>query len=153
MLEQRALLTEMSQVVDLFPGAETSNAFGFQVVNNTAFFHAFDGVTDSLWKTDGTAAGTSKVSTSPDTIQYGDMVNVNGALFFIVRPVGISPFQLWKSDGTDAGTVLVDGSGVLWPFILGSAGSNVFMSSEIPPSVTSFGAATALSREPSCLPT
>ena len=74
------------------------------VVNGVLFFrstHTTDG-TVSLWKTDGTEAGTVMIKAGPPQ----NLINVAGTLFF----AGDDPtngVELWKSDGTAAGTVLV----------------------------------------------
>ncbi len=127
--------TFSSQLVDLLPGAESSNAAdyqGFDGSSDIAFFRAFDGTSTSLWKTDGTAAGTFKVSTTPDmTLSVRDTAYVNGTLFFFVQESsGQFQYQLWKSDGTAGGTSLLgsgwrrtnDGSST----IMGSVGNYVF---------------------------
>jgi ELWxxDGT repeat protein len=84
-------------------------------VNGTLFFAAND-YTDpdyllheELWKSDGTAAGTTLVK----DINPGEsgsrpefLTNVNGTLFFSAY-TGEFSFELWESDGTAAGTTLV----------------------------------------------
>jgi ELWxxDGT repeat protein len=74
------------------------------VVGGTCYF-AFDG---DLWKTDGTAPGTSFVhGVSP--FYYSNFAAVGGTIFF----AGSAPsspgsgVELWKSDGSAAGTELV----------------------------------------------
>jgi ELWxxDGT repeat protein len=58
-----------------------------------------------LWKTDGTAAGTTRVSDAL-VATFPAPVDVGGTLFF----AGYDPargWAVWKTDGTDAGTVKV----------------------------------------------
>src|SRR5207302_41772 len=76
-----------------------------------------------LWKSDGTAAGTTLVKdVYPGTHPYydyfgnrwdvpnssypGNLTNVNGTLFFTATD-GVHGAEQWTSDGTAAGTVLV----------------------------------------------
>ena len=75
-----------------------------------AFFAADDGVSGrELWRTDGTAGGTTLVR---DIVPGGDssapenLVNVGGTLFFTANTEATGS-ELWKSDGTEGGTVLV----------------------------------------------
>src|SRR6516162_3732493 len=79
-------------------------------LNGTLLFAANDGVHGTeLWKSDGTAAGTSLVKDinpgSAGSYPY-DFVKVNGTLFFAAND-GTHGKELWKSDGTAAGTGMV----------------------------------------------
>jgi ELWxxDGT repeat protein len=83
-------------------------------VNGTLFFAARDDNAtvahgNELWKSDGTAAGTTMVadivSGSGSSFPIG-LTNVSGSLFFFAYTPA-SNYQLWKSDGTAAGTVMV----------------------------------------------
>jgi ELWxxDGT repeat protein len=56
-----------------------------------------------LWKSDGTKLGTTQVYNF--NISIGNLVNVNGILFFTVYSNNL--IGLWKSDGTIAGTVFI----------------------------------------------
>ncbi len=84
-------------------------------VNGTLFFVAFDGTHgDTLWRSDGTEAGTllvkDNISGSNSYPLY--LTNVNGTIFF--ADGGNSRFaraSLWRSDGTAAGTTLVGANG------------------------------------------
>ncbi|WP_254175244.1 ELWxxDGT repeat protein [Planktothrix pseudagardhii] len=80
-------------------------------INNILYFSADDGIHESsLWKSDGTEAGTVLVKDinpfPPATGQPEHFKNVNGTLYFICDD-GVHGSELWKSDGTEAGTVLV----------------------------------------------
>jgi ELWxxDGT repeat protein len=69
-----------------------SNGVGYFIVGNA-----------SLWRTDGTAAGTYLVRTYR---LMHDLVNVDGTLFFVAAEYGVNS-AVYKSDGTAAGTVIV----------------------------------------------
>lgn len=76
-------------------------------INNILYFAAYDGAQVGLWKSDGTAVGTSMVmdfsSASPQSF-----VNMGGVLYFIVTDTEPNDLSgLWRSDGTAAGTYLV----------------------------------------------
>src|SRR5437879_6221725 len=105
-------------VKDINPGPGSAFATGVYQpkiradVNGTLFFAASDGTSGvELWKSDGTAAGTSLVKDiNPGSAgSYPtDLVNVKGTLFF---DAGGPNGGLWRSDGTAAGTVLVSAVG------------------------------------------
>ena len=70
-------------------------------INNTAIEGS------ELWRTDGTAIGTTivkDITLGSSSTTISDPVDANGTLFFIV---GNQNKALWKTDGTEAGTVLV----------------------------------------------
>jgi ELWxxDGT repeat protein len=80
-------------------------------VNGTLYFTTIAGpIEKDLWKTDGTAAGTSllKAFFPSGGEDPSNLTNVNGKLFFRVDadPHTLGP-ELWVSDGTAAGTHLV----------------------------------------------
>ncbi len=102
-----------SLVMDIDPGAGssfTSGVFNVTTVNGTLFFMAQDASHGfELWKSDGTAAGTTMVAdivsgAASSAPQF--LTDVNGTLFFTANDA-IHGFELWKSDGTTAGTQLV----------------------------------------------
>jgi uncharacterized repeat protein (TIGR01451 family) len=100
-------------VKDVLPGFFSSTPFGFTTVGQTVFFAAFDlGVGNELWKTDGTEAGTVRVTDANPgpgdliLVSFASSVEFKGTLFFL----GYEPthnLELWRSDGTEAGTVMV----------------------------------------------
>ncbi|TKK69322.1 T9SS type A sorting domain-containing protein [Ilyomonas limi] len=96
-------------VKDMVPGSGSSFPDGIMNVNGTVFFTiTADGVNETLWKSNGAAAGTVQVkgiSPGGTNLYYG-LVNKNGILMFVYANASLG-FELWKSDGTDAGTVLV----------------------------------------------
>ncbi|MBA3708609.1 MAG: hypothetical protein H0W83_07320, partial [Planctomycetes bacterium] len=104
----------VSQVLDGYPGSTTSLAASSPgngaVLGGFMYFSATDGVNGiELWRSDGTAAGTTLVkeinagsgSSSPTLL-----TKVGTTLFFRATD-GINGSELWKSDGTAAGTVMV----------------------------------------------
>lgn len=105
-------------VKDINPGAAhgipTLLEMNFASSGNLLFFIANDGVTGvELWKSDGTAAGTTLVKDivpplSGNGIMQGLewFVEINGILYFAAND-GINGGELWKTDGTAAGTVMV----------------------------------------------
>ncbi len=81
---------------------DTSYGTHLQLVSGKLYF-SFG---TSLYKSDGTVAGTAILANIPAQFSIGNLTDVNGTLFF----TGNDPTQgldLWKSDGTVAGTVLV----------------------------------------------
>jgi ELWxxDGT repeat protein len=96
-------------VKDVNPNTD-ANPSGYTLVNGTSYFTADDGIHGTeLWRTDGTAAGTSLVKDITPGASASFIYNITlfkGKLFFIVANNN-SPQQLWSSDGTDAGTQLV----------------------------------------------
>jgi ELWxxDGT repeat protein len=113
-LEDRTVPTATPHMVlDVNPRTLDSNPGGIVAVGPTAYFSTYDEHGVGLWKSDGTAAGTSLVKEiySGDTaylpappIQY--LTNVNGTVYFSGND-GANGQELWKSDGTAAGTVMV----------------------------------------------
>src|SRR5262245_36336939 len=73
-------------VLDINPNSQSSNPSGLVVIGSTAYFTANDGVHGvELWKSDGTAAGTTLVKEIyPGSYGTGPtyLTNVNGTLFF-----------------------------------------------------------------------
>lgn len=104
-LERRVLLAAQL-VADLIPGP----AGGMQQsqlydVGGTLFFTATRQGKSSLWRTDGTAAGT-RVLAPINSPEGWYRAAVGNTLYFLNGDAAHGD-ELWKSDGTPAGTVLV----------------------------------------------
>src|SRR5437773_6831155 len=87
----------------------------FTQVGATTFFAASDDTHGlELWKTDGTAAGTSLVrdfNPGPTNGFFADLyrgmvVTLNGNVLAIAND-GIHGYELWRTDGTVPGTFLL----------------------------------------------
>lgn len=100
-----------NRIMDIHPGAGSSNPTGFTVVGPNAYFSADDGANgDELWVTDGTSGGTMMVKDINPTALSGSSPSnfvVVGSEIFFYADDGTNGKELWKTDGTPAGTVLV----------------------------------------------
>ena len=107
-----------------------------------------DPVTEQIWKSDGTSAGTVKIADFawPSVDSWGSdypgsdrpgMAFVNGTVFFPASS-GAAPddVELWKTDGTPAGTVMVrdinPGAAASLPATLTPFGGRVYFSATDP---------------------
>ncbi|HYC91525.1 MAG TPA: ELWxxDGT repeat protein [Thermoanaerobaculia bacterium] len=91
-------------VRDLNPGNTHSSPEGLLTVGDRIFFVAHNGERQTLWVSDGSAAGTRVAN--PEVAANAPLANVDGTVYFAGanRLNGLEP---WKSDGTAAGTVMV----------------------------------------------
>src|SRR6516225_2833335 len=105
-LEDRTLLSAPQLLLDINPGAGSSNPAHTAVIGSEAYFTAND-VTHgtALWKTDGTTAGTVVVKDINHSPPYW-LTNVGGTLFFDAND-GTHGYELWKSNGSAAGTFML----------------------------------------------
>jgi ELWxxDGT repeat protein len=103
-LEDRRLLSVTASLLKDIAIGEGSSPRQEVQVNDSVFFIAILNEEASLWKTDGTEAGTVEVSPLPGSA--GQLTNVNGTLFFRAFD-GVGYYELWKSDGTAEGTAKV----------------------------------------------
>ena len=79
-------------------------------IGSTLFFAAYDGIGYELWKSDGTAAGTTHGQghlLGAGGSAPSELTELSGGTLFFVADDGTNGRELWKSDGTEAGTVLV----------------------------------------------
>ncbi|MFO0898334.1 MAG: ELWxxDGT repeat protein [Pirellulales bacterium] len=124
-----------SVVKDVRTGLDDSLSWngppGFAVtLGDEYYFVANDGGGSKLWRSDGTEAGTQKVSDQTDAVswRYG---NLNGRLVFDGSLAGHGE-ELWISDGTPAGTNPVTAdlseSAVPSPFI--AAGARAYFTAD-----------------------
>jgi ELWxxDGT repeat protein len=94
-------------VKDINPGTVSSLPNSLTVFNGALFFIADDGGGSAdVWRTDGTAAGTTKLDVAGTGSSASQLTPVNGTLFFTNND-GTNGFELWRSDGTMAGTTMV----------------------------------------------
>ena len=101
------------QVKDIKPGTGGRNgSFPNYLtdLNGTLYFVANDGTNgNELWKSDGTASGTTLVKNiidGSDSSYISEIVNFAGTLIFGAGNNNQNK-ELWKSDGTETGTVLL----------------------------------------------
>jgi ELWxxDGT repeat protein len=104
-------------VKDIFPGGfagyygntypRSSHPTPLAVVGKLLYFSAESDLAPynwrTLWRTDGTAAGTVQVSLA--ALNPSGLTVLNGTLYFSAD--GLDGRELWKSDGTAGGTTLV----------------------------------------------
>jgi ELWxxDGT repeat protein len=91
----------ISLVKDLVPGKESSWINEFKELNGQLYFTAGS----TLWKTDGTDAGTELIYTFTG-FSILSLTTYNNKLYFIANDSIVGP-ELWTSDGTAAATMMV----------------------------------------------
>lgn len=97
-------------LMDIYPGASSSNPTQFTAIGNKVFFTANTADEgQELWLTDGTANGTQMVEdirtgTSGSSPNY--LASHKGKLYFSANN-GVNGGELWTSDGTESGTYMV----------------------------------------------
>jgi ELWxxDGT repeat protein len=91
------------RVKDINPGPVGSTGGNLATFNNNIYFTADDGTSVNLWKSNGTDAGTVKVSAHGGTFSNTPVAAGNN-LFYIAAPESVGN-ELYKTDGTTAGLV------------------------------------------------
>lgn len=81
-------------------------------VDGMCYFYAFDGDYDhtTLWKTDGSIGGTTRVSNAANLSASNlahSFYDFNGQLYFYSFTTDLTSVGLGKSNGTDAGTTMI----------------------------------------------
>ncbi len=124
-------------VKDLCPGS-CAGASHLTVLGSTLYFAGNDGEVNTLFKTDGTAAGTVPVFPKASTLDQKGFLpfgTAGGKLLLTSRNTALDQFELWSTDGTEAGTALVQRLGPILspsylpgPVRLGQVGSTLFFS-------------------------
>jgi ELWxxDGT repeat protein len=83
----------------------------YAILNGFLYFTANDGIDNSIWRTDGTQSGTTKVIIIPTSGVYDNntiIINATNNKFFFKTNTNNSSYgnnTLWSSDGTQLGTV------------------------------------------------
>ncbi|WP_341228624.1 ELWxxDGT repeat protein, partial [uncultured Arcticibacterium sp.] len=91
-----------TRVKDIHPSG-SSDPIAYTVFNGSLYFFATDGTNTGIWKTNGTSAGTSFVS-SVDYTFSTKFYKTSTALYFMIQD---SQDELWKTNGTSGGTSMV----------------------------------------------
>lgn len=97
-------------VKDIYPGSSGSDPKYLTVYNDNLYFQANAGysggnIGPTLWKSDGTTAGTVPVKNTGGPSYPENLTVSNNQLFFSASST--LGRELWKSDGTVAGTMMV----------------------------------------------
>lgn len=93
---------------DINPGPPSSGPGNLAKMGAFVYFRASaqDGKS-RLFRTDGTAAGTTVVASGPTAPEGPGWLTVVGSTLFFSATRPDTGYELWKSDGTEAGTILV----------------------------------------------
>ena len=103
-LEDRATPATLSMVQDINETTRPSDPQFPTDVNGTTFFSTSDQLFGTnIWKTDGTEAGTVRVTNivSPEQTFFSNLTALGNKLLFA------SQGKLWASDGTPSGTGII----------------------------------------------
>lgn len=121
------LLKNINETGDIYTYIHYDQSLYFTELNGYMYFLANEGSnTVQLWRTDGTTAGTVKITTAAThTTVFRQLVNVNGTLF-----LSDSNGSIWKSNGTASGTTLVKVFSYLSWYLTNVAGKLFFFASD-----------------------
>lgn len=97
-----------------------------QVLGGAAFFAAPqpDDYVNQVWRTDGTASGTTRLTTLGTSEEVAELILFRGKLLFTTYAQSQASF--WSSDGTAAGTTRLFSRDKPFPFNLQAAGDQLF---------------------------
>lgn len=87
-------------LLDINPGPQGSTPGWPFSLGSFVLFSAFDGVRSSMWRSDGTAAGTFAAYEAP----LGGVIMVEGRAYLVVWSSDRYSCQFWETDGTERGT-------------------------------------------------
>ncbi|TWT38583.1 ELWxxDGT repeat protein [Blastopirellula retiformator] len=119
---------------DVYPGSDPYQiyeaiSFGYAELDGVAYFAGIDSPNSySLWKTDGTTAGTEQVVAMPSYYDIRALKTVGNLLFFEADLTGTS-YELFVTDGTAEGTVQLTDFATLnnfYSFNMTAVGDTVF---------------------------
>jgi len=121
--------------INTFPIAVSSNPAYLGSMGGYTYLAATDGVHGvELWKTDGTAAGTSMlmdIASGSASSNPTNFIVIGARAYFAATTQAPAQTAIWVTDGTAAGTHLVSsavlGSGSQAPAVVGALGSKVLM--------------------------
>lgn len=121
----------VTEVIDSVPAPGMPVMASFTVANNIMYLLQGANLTNrSIWRTDGTAAGT--FSLTPPLASLKTLTVVNN-IFYFAASTNSTGLELWRSDGSAAGTYMLSdifpgptGGLATNPFILGSYNNQIF---------------------------
>ncbi|NUQ63575.1 MAG: hypothetical protein HUU20_13955 [Pirellulales bacterium] len=110
-LEERALLAGMPELLkDIYLDGSGSSPMQFIESQGTTYFLAHDALGDELWKTDGTALGTIRVSSNlPGQVLPWILVEAGGTFYVVADDADDFDrgWELWATDATGISTRLI----------------------------------------------
>jgi ELWxxDGT repeat protein len=104
-----ALPAQTHLVADLNPGIGSSSPNAVAILDDHAIFAGLDGTSVNLYRSDGTAAGTTVIAVLDATPTFAwpsQLVTVGSRVFFAWGDAATGT-ELWATDGTTGGTGLV----------------------------------------------
>ena len=90
-----------TRVKDIRPGSMSSDPRHFTKAGNWVYFTVNS---QELWRTDGTAAGTTRITTLllPNSFDNRPFMASMGDVLYFAATDGVSGYELWKTHGTGA---------------------------------------------------
>jgi ELWxxDGT repeat protein len=113
-------LAQTRLVKDIWPAGDAAPV-ALQAFKGQLYFIATNGTQRSIWRSDGSAAGTVAVHVPEQGANLGAMVASTTTLYFIQsrQQQGQTEYTLWKSDGSSAGTTAITTVPSPWAAISG----------------------------------